>query len=76
MALTEKELDFLEQQIPDLAETATRRAFWATLASGDSAVIAEDGVIVSIRPDGTKTILKEIEKPHVVTQRQFIIPKA
>lgn len=75
MALTEKELDFLEQQIPELAETATRRAFWETLASGDSAVIVENGAIVEVKPDGTRTILKEIAKPQIVTQRQFSIPK-
>ncbi len=76
MALTDKELDYLEQQIPELAEIATRRAFWDTLASGNSAVVLEDGAIVEVKPDGTRTVLKKIEKPQHITQRHFLIPKA
>ena len=63
MAITEKALDYLEQQIPELAEQATRQAYWRTLASGDSAVVAEDGNIVEVKPDGTRTIIKAIAKP-------------
>lgn len=76
MALTEKEIDYLEQQIPELAELATRQAFWQTLASGDSVLIAEDGFLIEIRPDGSRTIVGEIEKPLIVEQRHFTIPKA
>ncbi|MEZ0609595.1 hypothetical protein ACAW74_13850 [Fibrella sp. WM1] len=75
MILSDDELDFLEQQIPELAELATRRAFWQTLASGDHAVVAEDGLIVEVSPDGTRKVLKTIEKPQHIVQRQFIIPR-
>ena len=75
MALTEKALDYLEQQIPELAEQATRQAYWQTLASGDSAVVVEDGHIVDVKPDGTRTIIKAIAKPQVVHQRHFTIPQ-
>ena len=33
--LTDQELDFLEQQIPILAETAMKQAYWQTLISGN-----------------------------------------
>lgn len=74
MALTEKALDYLEQQIPELAEQATRQAYWQTLASGDSAVVVEDGNIVEVHPDGSKTIIKPIQEPQAVQQRHYRIP--
>lgn len=76
MPLTEKALDYLEQQIPELAEQATRQAYWRTLASGHNAVIVEDGHIVEVKPDGTRTILKAIAQPQAVRQRHFTIPEA
>lgn len=74
MALTEKALDYLEQQIPELAEQATRQAYWQTLASGDNAVVAVDGNIIEVNPDGTRTIVKAIPKPQTVQQRHYTIP--
>ena len=73
--LTEKELDFLEQQIPVLAETATKQAYWQTLASGDSVMIAENGQLIEISPDGSRKVLKEIGKPVKVTERFFKITR-
>ena len=73
--LTEKELDFLEQQIPVLAETATKQAYWQTLASGDSVMIAENGQLIEVSPDGSRKVLKEIGKPVKVTKRFFKITR-
>ena len=71
--LNEKELNYLEQQIPILAETATKQAYWQTLASGDKVMIAEDGKLIEVSPDGSRKIIKEIEKPMKVTQRFYKI---
>lgn len=71
--LNEQELNYLEQQIPILAETATKQAFWKTLASGDKVMIAEDGKLIEVSPDGSRKIVKEIEKPTRVTQRFYKI---
>ncbi|WP_298356374.1 hypothetical protein [Runella sp.] len=71
--LNEQELDYLEQQIPILAETATKQAYWQTLASGDKVMIAEDGKLIEVSPDGSRKIIKEIEKPMKVTQRFYKI---
>jgi hypothetical protein len=73
--LTEQELDFLEQQIPILAETATKQAYWQTLASGDKVMIAEDGFLIEVSPDGSREMIKKIGKPIKVTERSFTISK-
>ncbi len=75
MVLKEKEIEYLEEQIPLLAESATRQAYWQTLASGDSVLIAKDGKIVEMMPDGTEKFVKEIAKPQIVYKKRFIIPK-
>ncbi len=74
--LNEKELNYLEQQIPLLAETATQQAFWQTLASGDKVIIAENGQLIEISPDGSREVVKEIEKPTKVSKRFYTIKKS
>lgn len=71
--LNEQEINYLEQQIPILAETATKQAYWQTLASGDKVMIAENGKLIEVSPDGSRKIIKEIEKPIKVTQRFYKI---
>ena len=73
--LTDQELDFLEQQIPILAETAMKQAYWQTLTSGDKVMIAENGFLVEVSPDGSRKVVKEIGKPMKVTKRIFTIVK-
>ena len=73
--LTDQELDFLEQQIPILAETAMKQAYWQTLTSGNSVMIAENGFLVEVSPDGSRKVVKEIGKPIRVTKRFFTIVK-
>lgn len=71
--LNEKQIDFLEKQIPIMAEYATKQAYIETLASGDKVMIAENGSLVEIYPDGSRKIVKEIAKPIKVTQSSFKI---
>lgn len=71
--LNEKQIDFLEKQIPIMAEYATKQAYIETLASGDKVMIAENGNLVEIYPDGSRKIVKEIAKPIKVTQSSFKI---
>ena len=73
--LTEQELDFLEQQIPILAEMAMQKAYWQTLTSGDKVMIAENGFLIEVSPDGSRRVVKEIGKPVKVTERMFTIVK-
>jgi hypothetical protein len=63
MALSEQAIDYIEQHLPELMATATKQAYWQTLASGHSVLIAENGYLIEVFPDGTKKVIKEINKP-------------
>lgn len=56
--LDEASIRYLEEQIPQLAESALRKAFWATLSSGQSVLAVEDGYLCEFFPDGTKKKIK------------------
>ncbi len=71
--LSDKEIDFLENKIPILAEFATKQAFINALASGSSVMIARNGQLIEISADGTEKFIKEIDKPIKVKQRVFNI---
>jgi len=61
---TEKEIDFLEKKIPELAEVATKKAYCDALSRGNTVMEIVDGQIVSTAPDGTRTVIKAA-KPMV-----------
>jgi hypothetical protein len=67
MSLSEKELDYLEAHIPELAEVAFKQAFWAALAAGSSVLMSENGNLVEIFPDGTRKIIKPLPPATPVT---------
>ncbi|MCU0340220.1 MAG: hypothetical protein MUE30_10055 [Spirosomaceae bacterium] len=75
MALSEKELEYLENHIPELAEYATKEAYWRALAMGSSVLVASNGFLIEVFPDGTQKIIKEIAKPTEITQKHFSIRK-
>lgn len=61
--MTERDakIDFLEQQIPDLARAAVTQAYFAALAAGNDVMVVEDGAIYEISPDGTRRFIKAVE---------------
>jgi hypothetical protein len=63
MESDEETIDYLERLIPELAVIATSKAYFDALASGNSVVIAEEGKLIEVFPDGTRQIIKEIEPP-------------
>lgn len=69
---TEKELDFLEEMIPTLANSATHKAYLDALSSGRSVIEAIDGSIYEIFPDGSKKFIKSIEKDVEVSDYEKI----
>lgn len=73
MALNEKEMSFLENHIPELAEIAFKQAYWAALASGSSVLVSKDGDLVEVFPDGTHKFIKHLSSPTKVTPGQRII---
>lgn len=58
--MKEEELDYLEAQIPELAEIAFKQAYWQALASGNKVLEAQDGSLVEVSPDGTRKIIKPL----------------
>jgi hypothetical protein len=56
----EKEIDFLESQIPMLAEAACRIAYISTLAAGRSVLEASpEGGIYEVFPTGERRLVKK-----------------
>jgi hypothetical protein len=60
MALTDKEIDYLEAHIPELAELAFKQAYWAALATGSSVLVTENGRLVEVFPDGERKFIQEL----------------
>jgi len=58
--LDEASICYLEEHIPQLAESALRQAYWATLASGQSVLGVEDAFLYEFFPDGSKRKIKAI----------------
>jgi|ACQI01.1.fsa_nt_gi hypothetical protein len=56
---TEAELDYLEKMIPELAESATKKAHLDALSRGQSVTEISDGKLVSVAPDGSKTVIAD-----------------
>lgn len=67
MPLSEKSMQFLEDHIPELAQSAATQAYWQSLASGNSVLQSEKGVIYEVFPDGTRIIVKKITPPTPVS---------
>ena len=64
---SEKTMRFLEEHIPELAQSAVTQAYWQALASGNSVLQSENGAIFEVFPDGTRKLIKTTAKPSIVT---------
>ena len=60
---SEATLDYLEQQIPSLSGAAVDVAFWQALAAGQQVLVSGDGGLYEAFPDGTRKLVKKLEKP-------------
>lgn len=70
---TEKELDFLESYIPELANSAVKKAYLDTLSAGLSVTQVIEDKIYEVFPDGTKKFIKEIKPAVKIDKKVFII---
>ncbi|NLO17320.1 MAG: hypothetical protein GX118_03930 [Arcobacter butzleri] len=70
---TEKELDFLESHIPELANSAVKKAYLDTLSAGLSVTQVIEDKIYEVFPDGTKKFIKEIKPAVKKDKKVFII---
>ena len=60
--LDDKTLDFLEQQIPDLAAAAVTIAYNQALSAGLSVLQIEGNQLIEQFPNGTKRVLKKWDR--------------
>ena len=67
MSTPEQTLRFLEEHIPELAESAVTQAYWQALASGCSVLESDNGVIYEVFPDGTRRVVKSTQLSSAVT---------
>jgi hypothetical protein len=67
MSTPEKTMQYLEEHIPELAESAITQAYWQTLASGNSVLESENGVIFEVFPDGKRKIIKTTPPPTSIS---------
>ncbi len=63
MVYDEKTMCFLEQQIPELAKLAFKKAYWDALNAGLSVVVREGAAIYEVFPDGTKRFVQAVLPP-------------
>lgn len=62
---------FLEAQIPELAESATKQAYLRTLAAGHSVLERRNDRIVEVFPDGKEKLVKKVPPPIAVTIKKL-----
>ena len=67
MPLSEQSMQFLEEHIPELAQSAVTQAYWQALAAGNSVLQCDNGAIYEVFPDGTRTLVKTVTPPTAVT---------
>ncbi len=70
---TEKELDFLEKHIPELANSAVKKAYLDALSAGLSVTKVIENKIYEIFPDGSKKFIKDIEPAMKINKKVFSI---
>ncbi len=72
MRRNEKEIEYLEKHIPEMAKAAVKQAYWQALGSGSSVLVSDNGTIKEVFPDGTTNITQEngrftkIEKGRII----------
>jgi hypothetical protein len=60
--MQEREIQYLEEHIPALAQSAVTQAYWQSLAAGYSVLESENGIIYERFPDGSSKMIKTISQ--------------
>jgi hypothetical protein len=71
----EKVIDYLEQQIPQLAVLALKQAYWQALSSGSSVLVAKNNVLIKVSPDGSEEVIKQLTPWTLVQKGQILEAK-
>lgn len=77
MQITEESMRFLEEHIPELANSAVKQAYWQALAAGNSVLQYEkgEGAIYEIFPDGVRILIKTMTPRMRVKAGQQVLIK-
>ncbi len=72
--MSDQDIQQLENQFPAVSGSAFAAARERVLASGQSVLQSQDGIIYEVFPDGRKMEVKRIEPPsHLVSGRVFTL---
>lgn len=61
MATPEETLERLEQEVPAKAAIAVKQAYATALRSGRTVLIVEGDDLLSVAPNGSKTLVKKVQ---------------
>lgn len=75
MSMTEERMQFLEEQIPYLAEAAFKQAYLQALTSGSSVLISEEDALIEASPDRSRKVLKQLKPRTPCTLGQRLVIK-
>ena len=70
--INENEFELLDETILKMMQTAVKHAYQDALSSGSSVLIAENGEIIEVSPDGTRKFVRKIE-PGIKIKKGTII---
>ena len=70
--LSDKEIDYLEQQFPQQFAAAVTRAYWDALAAGYSVLVSENGVLKENFPDGSSKVIGP-DEPFIKVEKGQVI---
>lgn len=59
MDKSKRTIQYTEEQIPELAKSATKSAYQRAIAAGNSILVSENGEIRRVFPDGTYQVVKK-----------------
>jgi hypothetical protein len=70
--MSDQEIKQLESQFPSVSGSAFAAAREHVLASGQSVLESDDGVIYEVFPDGRRQVVKKIEPPTQVVSGSIL----
>ena len=74
--LSDNEMDCDEEMIPKLAAAATHAAYLRAVAAGHTLIMAKNGVLVQVEPDGSEIPLRALSSKHRVKPGEVFRIKA
>ncbi|MDP2804508.1 MAG: hypothetical protein Q8O24_01065 [Gallionellaceae bacterium] len=60
MSTQETAIRYQEEYIPELANAATKQAYWQALAAGSSVLERANDSLVEVSPEGSRKIIKPL----------------